>query len=192
VAALRTGILTHCREQNNAFGCRTFVPAGSVSSSRYVHSGMVFSIPEISGSGVKAHAPQLGYPGRGHQLHGHQRSKYTTARTPLGTAFCVPNRARHRVGLGCAACEHARRQRKRHVHRIRRPALDWRGIFSESSARPSGARGLPRTPRRTRPRHGRVGFLSARTADAVSGADQQTFAVGAWAGTGRLTVYSPA
>jgi len=180
------------QEQNNALRCRTVVPARSVSSSRYVHPGMVFSIPETFGSGVNAHAPRLGYPGRGHQLHGHRRSKYTAARTPLGTALRVSNRARHRMGLGCVASEHARRQRERHVHRVRRPSLDRSRVFGESAARPSGARGLPRTASGTRPRHGRVSFLSSRTADALSGVDQQTFAGGARAGTGGLTVYSPA
>ena len=49
----------------------TFVFEESYPRSHHVHSGLVIFILEFIESGVNAHAPQLGFPNRGRQLHGH-------------------------------------------------------------------------------------------------------------------------
>jgi hypothetical protein len=172
--------------------CRTLVLAGSVSSSHLVHSGLLFCHPEYLGSGVNAHAPQLGNPRRGHQLHGHGRNKCSAPRAPLGSAIYFPRRPGDRVGLGGAASQHARRQRQRYVHRIRRSALDWRWLLRKSAARSPGARRLPSAARGAGARHGRVGFVGAGAAADLPAVTQRTFAIRARGGTGGLTVYSAA
>jgi len=182
----------HCREQNTSFRCRYFVLAGVVSSSHHVHSRLVFSILESIGSGVNAHAPPLGYPGRESQLHGHYRSICAPARAPLGAALFLSYRPRYRVGLRSAARQHARRQRQRYVHRVVRSAVGGRWIFGESAAGAFGTRGLPGTTRGTGPRHGSHRFLCARTAANLPRINQQAFASSARARISGLTVYSPA
>ncbi len=140
-------------------------------------------------SGAKARAPRLGNPGRGlHQLHGHRRSIFSPTRTPVGAALRLPRQPRHRMGLGSPKGQHPRRQLQRNVHRVRRPALGWRGIYRQSPVGSPRQTQLLCEASRTRTRDGRFHLLFRRATENVPAAHLQALADAALS----LTVYSSA
>ena len=109
-----------------------------------------------SRSGVIALALRLGNPGRGiRQVYGQWGSGSSPVRAPLGASIPLSRRPRNRMGLYGAARTHPRRQLKRHVHRIRRSSLGWRGIFRAIGAGQTGAAELFCKTHRAWTRNGR-------------------------------------
>lgn len=145
----------------------------------------VFFLPM---SGVHAFAPRLGNPARGlRRPHGHHR-KYSSPRTALGASLRLSHQSRHRVGLNTPARTHSRYQCQRNVHRIRGPALDWRGIYRTSATRADGRGQLLRQARGAGPRNGRQCFFFGAPTRTLSTVDRAPFAHA----VRPLTVYSPA
>lgn len=164
-----------CGEQNTSLRCRILVPAVRV------------FFPYTSGD--HSRAPRLGIPGRGlHQLHGHRRSNFSPARTPLGAAIRFSCQPRHRMGLRGTSRHHARHQHQRHVHRVGGPALGWRWLYRKPSVGPSCQNHVFREARRTGSRHGRFRIFSRGTAGNL----QATHIQACEDATLNLTVYSPA
>src|SRR5262249_45115877 len=118
-------------------------------------------------------------------------SKRSPAGAPVGTALLLSNRPRYRMGFRRASRFDARRQRQRHVHRIRGPPVDWGRLFGQSAAGISGPSGLPRAESRAGTRYGRFSVLPERAAN-LSGIAEPVVAIRQRVGTGGLTLYSPA